>query len=72
MKLFIIAKTNTKEAKIEKIDETHFVVSVKEPPTQGKANRAIITALAEYFHIPKTRISIVAGQTFYRKTIEIK
>ncbi|PIV45904.1 hypothetical protein COS23_01900, partial [bacterium (Candidatus Moisslbacteria) CG02_land_8_20_14_3_00_36_53] len=32
MKIFVKAKPLAKESKVEKIDDTHFVVSVKEPP----------------------------------------
>ena len=52
MKIFVKAKPNAKVERVEKIDETHFVVAVKEPPLRGKANAAIVSALAEYFGIP--------------------
>ena len=45
MILKITAKPNAKEDCIEKIDESHYRVSVKEPPVQGMANRAIIKIL---------------------------
>ena len=40
-------------------------------PTDGKANDAVIRALAEYMHIPKSSIRIIRGQTSHNKTIEI-
>ena len=43
------AKPNSREEKVEKIDENNFIVSVKEPPEKGKANEAIRNALAVYF-----------------------
>ena len=38
MKIFVTVKPNAKEERVEKIDDTHFKVSVKEPPTEGRAN----------------------------------
>ena len=71
MKLFITAKPRAKEESVEKIDDTHFVVAVKEPPIQGRANAAIINALADFLHIAPTRLSIVSGYTRRKKVIEV-
>lgn len=71
MKIFIKAKPGAGENKIEKISETNFIVSVKEPPVKGKANRAIINLLAEYFNVPPLRVKIIAGSTSRQKIIEI-
>jgi len=35
---------------VELIDETHLVMSVKEPPVQGRANTAVIEQLADYYN----------------------
>lgn len=51
MKIFVKARAGAKEERVEKIDDTHFVVAVKEPPKQGRANGAIAQALLSYFHI---------------------
>ncbi len=71
MKIFVKAKPDDWEEKVEKIDDTHFVVSVKEPPIKGQANYAIIKVLAKYFNIEKHRLKIVSGYTSRNKTIEI-
>ncbi len=71
MKIFVKAKPRVKEEKIQKIDESHYLVSVKEPPVKGEANRAIIKALAEYFKISPSRVNIVSGHTSKNKIIEI-
>lgn len=71
MKIFVKAKPNSHEEKVEKIDDTHFIISVKEPPVQGKANRAIIEACADYFGCATSRISIVAGAAAREKILEI-
>lgn len=71
MKIFVKAKPNAKEEKVEKISETHFVVSVKEPPIQGKANEAIVKALAGYFGVSSFRVRLIAGFSSKQKIFEI-
>ncbi len=49
----------------------HFIVAVKEPAKEGRANRAIERALAEHFGVPPSRVRIVAGHTSREKIAEI-
>ncbi|MEK7574220.1 MAG: DUF167 domain-containing protein [Patescibacteria group bacterium] len=71
MKIFVKAKPNAKEEKVQKIDDSHYLVSIKEPPIRGEANRAIIRVLSEYFKTTPPRVSIVSGYTARQKIIEI-
>lgn len=71
MKIFVKAKPCAREVKIEKIDDSHFIVSVKEPPIKGRANFAIINALAEYFSVEKEKVKIISGYTARQKIVEI-
>lgn len=71
MKIFIKAKPNSKEEKVEKVDDQNYTVSVKEPPEKGKANEAIRNALAVYFKIGSSRVKIVSGYSTRNKIIEI-
>lgn len=71
IKIFVKAKPSSREEKVEKVDESHFIVSVKEPPVQGKANQAIRNALAVYFKTGTSCVRIVSGQTSRNKIIEI-
>ena len=71
MRIFVKAKPGAKAEEIKKIDDTNFVVSVKEPPVQGRANAAIIKVLAAYFNIAPSRVRIVFGHTSREKSIEI-
>ncbi len=71
MKIIVQAKPNAREEKVEKINETYFVVSVKELPVQGRANRAIAKALAEYFRVSPSHVSLVSGFTSKTKIFEI-
>ncbi|OWK26677.1 MAG: hypothetical protein US76_01515 [Parcubacteria group bacterium GW2011_GWA2_38_13b] len=71
MKIFVKAKPNAKEEWVEKIDSAHFVISVKEPPIQGRANEAIKKVLADYFKISVQSVKIVSGHYLRRKIIDI-
>ncbi|HEY4509943.1 MAG TPA: DUF167 domain-containing protein [Candidatus Paceibacterota bacterium] len=71
MRIFVKAKPNAKEESVEKIDDTHFVVAVKEPPRQGRANQGITQALAEYFHVPQSNIKLVSGFSSKQKVFDV-
>lgn len=71
MKIYIKAKPNSYEDKVEKIDETHFVVSVKEPPQNGLANKGICRALANYLGVSQSMVVVKKGFTSKNKIIEI-
>lgn len=64
-------KTGKREAKVEQIDKSHLVVSVKARAEKGKANKEVIAALAEYFGITKPNIKILSGHASRDKTIQI-
>lgn len=71
MRINVKAKPNSREEKIEKIDEDNYVVSVKEPPEKGKANNAIRNALAVYFKTGSSCVKIISGFSSRNKIIEI-
>ena len=70
MRINVKAKPNSNENKVKKIDDLNFIVSVKDPPVQGRANRAIIKMLSEYFHTPNVRI--VSGHISRNKIVIIE
>lgn len=71
MKIFVKVKTKSKQEKVKQLDESHFEVSVTEAPERGKANDAVIKALAEHLKISPSRIFIISGHTSRQKVIEI-
>ena len=71
MRLFIKVKTKSKKPGVEKLDESNFVVKVKEAPIEGKANEAVIKVLAENLNIASWRIKILGGSTSSNKVVEI-
>lgn len=64
-------KPNSQQQKIEKITDSVFKIHVKAPATEGKANKAVIEAVAEYFKVAKSLINIKAGKTSKTKVIII-
>lgn len=78
MKIFISARPGVKRDRIsENTDlfrrgsERHFVVSVKEPAEDGKANRAIEQLLAEFLKVANSRVNIVSGFSSRDKVVEV-
>lgn len=71
MRLTIIAKPKKKIEKVVQISQDTYAVSVKEPPIDGRANEAIIRALAKYFSISPSQITLISGHTGKIKTIEV-
>lgn len=72
MRIFVKAKPNSKEEKVEKIENSTFLVAVKEPPVQGRANKAIIKKLSEYFSVSVSKVILLSGFSSRNKVFEIK
>jgi len=60
-------------SKLEVIIEEgdYFVVRVKEPPKEGKANKAVMRALAHHFKVPQSSVKISSGIKSKEKIIDI-
>lgn len=56
---------------IEPMPDGGLRVRVAEPAEDGRANTAVINALAERFHVPTRAVTIVRGAASRRKLIEI-
>ena len=46
-----------------------LAVKVTPPPDKGKANKAVIAAIAQWAQLPKSALSIAAGETDRHKSI---
>jgi len=57
---------------VEKISNAEYKVRVTAVPERGKANKAVIEALAKYFEVPKSSVSIVGGKSTRTKIIDIQ
>ena len=71
MKIFVKAKPDGYEEKIEKVDETHFIIETRERPVQNRANRAITLLLARYFNVEIKKVRMIKGFRERNKIFEI-
>ena len=71
MRITVLVKAGRKERRIEKLSDNNFSVWVKEKPQEGKANYAVREALAGYFNIPKSRVTLYSGEKSKSKLFEI-
>jgi uncharacterized protein (TIGR00251 family) len=71
MRINVKVKPSAGRNEIKKIDKTHFEVKVAVPPEKGKANQRTIEILAKYFKIPKSKITLISGETYREKVFDI-
>lgn len=67
----IKVKPNSKFQSINEQTDGSFIVYLKSPPVEGKANAELIKILSEKFKIPKTNIKIKSGIASRQKIVEI-
>jgi uncharacterized protein (TIGR00251 family) len=70
MKIQVKVKPNSRTEEVSR-EGDDFVVKVREPPREGKANQAVIRLLAEHLGVPKSRVRILSGFSCKNKVIEI-
>ena len=71
MKIFVKAKPNAKNEIVEELDSSHFVISVKAPPKNGRANEAIARALANHLNVSRSRVALASGFASKEKVFEV-
>jgi len=70
MKIHVKVKPSSKTEELSREGDS-FVVKVKEPPKEGKANQAVIKLLAEHFSVPQNQVRILSGSRSRNKVIEV-
>lgn len=53
------------------VEDEKIKVYVKAPPVGGKANKAVIEVLADFFKVKKSDIKIMKGEKSRKKVIEV-
>jgi len=71
MKISVIAHPNAKKERIEKDLYGTLHVYVNQPPLEGKANKAVIDALANHFNVNKREVILLKGEKSKSKLFEI-
>lgn len=71
MKVSVSVKTGAKKELVSVVDAKHFAVHVKEAPEKGKANSAVIKALAKHLGISPSRVILLRGEKSRNKLFQI-
>jgi uncharacterized protein len=71
MRLQIRVTPRAKRPGLETAGDGTIVVKVREPAEDGRANAAVIKALAGHFGVAKRAVTIVHGHGSRRKLVEI-
>ncbi len=72
MRISVKVTPGSTESEIKEVGERNFKIKIKAPPEKGKANKELVERVADYFDVPKARVSIVRGFASRKKIIEIK
>jgi uncharacterized protein (TIGR00251 family) len=67
----VIVQPRASRAGVGPVVGDRLRVSVTAPPVDGKANAAVIDALAEALGVRRADVTIVRGETGRRKTVRI-
>ena len=68
MRIFIEVKTESKKEALEKLDDSHYIIYLKEKREKGKANIALLKLLKHYF---RQKVILVSGKTSKHKIVDI-
>lgn len=71
MRLSIVAHPNAKKPRIEEDLLGTLHVYVNQPPLEGKANKAVIEAVAVHFRVKKNKVVLISGERSKSKVVEI-
>ncbi len=71
MKISVKVKPRSKKQIIDKKEDNTWVVNLKSPPVDGKANQELITIIAKEFGVNKSQVVIKSGLSTTNKIIEI-
>ena len=71
MRISVKIRPNSKVVSVDKTADREFLVKVKSPPKEGRANAELVEVLSCHFGVPKSRITIVRGEGSRNKIIDI-
>ena len=69
--LFVKVTPQAKENSLVETGPGQYRVKVTTPPSDGKANQAVIKLLSKTLHLAKSRFTIVRGESNRNKVIEV-
>jgi|GEM_PF-335906 len=71
MKILVYVKPRSAQVGVEKIGKDQFLVRVKAPAKENKANKEVIELLSDYFKVAKSQINILKGLKSRQKIVAI-
>ncbi|MCL4200105.1 DUF167 domain-containing protein [Patescibacteria group bacterium] len=71
MYVSVITHPNARRPRIEEDLTGMLHVYVNAPPLEGKANRAAVEAIADYYNVKKSAVTLLSGHTSKNKRFEI-
>jgi hypothetical protein len=72
MIIYVKVKPKSGMQKVESFGDGRYLVYLKEPPENGRANIELINVLSKHLGTPVQRIRIKTGFSNDNKTLEIK
>jgi uncharacterized protein len=70
--LNVLVHPGAREESVGPLHDGALKVSVTAPPDKGKANRAVLEALARRLGVPRSRLAILRGESGRRKAVRIE
>ncbi len=71
MRINVRVTPNSRVCNVSKAGENSYIAKVDAPATEGKANKRLIEAFADYFGVPKGSVAIIKGSKNRNKIVEI-
>ncbi len=71
MRFSVIVTTRAGRERVERIDATHLRVAVTAPPHEGRANAAVVKAVAAFLDVAPSRVRIIRGEASRRKIVDV-
>jgi uncharacterized protein (TIGR00251 family) len=72
VRLNIKVHPHSREQKVEKLDSGVYKIWVQSAPEKGKANKEVLSVLAEFLSLPVSRFKIIQGHRSRHKTIMVE
>ena len=69
LQLLVQVVPRASRVKVGPLAGERIKVSVTAPPVDGKANEAVVRAVAEALNLPRRHVVVVSGATSRRKTL---
>lgn len=71
MRVSVQVTPGARHTRVERIDGTSLHVAVTAPAREGRANAAVIKAVAEFLNVAPSRVRIARGAASRHKVLEV-